>query len=133
MTAFVRGAGESGADAEISGTIAIFAHWGEDIYFRDPSSGSAMDLTGLSFYFQFRSDPSSRGADVTLSTANGMLSLELDSGSVLSILRIDAGSGTFSAYEGDMIADLVAVDDLTGDEFLYAHGVVTFRNNPVAV
>ena len=123
--------GESGAEANVSGTISIFAKWTEDIYFFDPD-GSAMSLTGLAFHFQFRSDPSSTAADVTLSTAAGTLSLVADSGAVTSILRISADGSLFEDYEGDMIADLVAVDG-SDNETHYAHGVVSFRNNPVAI
>lgn len=126
-----RGAGQSGAESEISGAIPIFAHWSEDIYFFDPSDGGAMDLTGLEFYFQFRSSADQTNADVTLST-DSELSLELDGGSVRSILRINCASGRFSNYAGDMIADLVGVDQ-SGNETLYGHGVVTFTNNPVAI
>lgn len=125
-------AGQSGAECEISGTIPIYATWSEDIYFFDPSDGSAMDLTGMDFEFQFRCDPSQTSAAVTLSTDAATLSLELDSGSVRSILRISAAAGTFSAYDGDMIADLVGIDQ-SGTVILYGHGVVSFRNNPVAV
>lgn len=126
-----RSLGESGAEATVSGTVSIFAKWSEDIYFRDPD-GAAMDLTGLAFYFQFRCNAEATSADVTLSTAAGTLSIVADSGAVTSILRISADSSTFSSYEGDMIADLVAVDG-SGDETHYAHGVVSFRNNPVAI
>jgi hypothetical protein len=131
MTSLARSYGESGAESVVSGTISIYAKWSEDIYFRDPD-GAAMDLTGLAFYFQFRSDASSTSADVTLSTTAGTLSIEADSGAVDSILRISVDGSVFSSYEGDMAADLVAVDG-SGDEVHYAHGVVSFRNNPVAI
>lgn len=131
MSALARTAGESGAQCEISGTVPIYAKWSEDIYMRDPD-GAPMDLTGLDFYFQFRSDACSTSADVTLSTDAGTLSIEDDAGSVASILRISADAGTFSSYVGDMVADLVCVDQ-NGDETLYAHGIVSFRNNPVAI
>lgn len=123
--------GAAGAEAELSGEISIYSDWNEDIYFFDPD-GAAMSLTGLSFYFQFRSDPSQTNADVTLSTAAGTLSLVADSGSVISILRINVDDGVFASYEGDMIADLVAVDG-SGDKTHYAHGVVSFRNAPVTI
>jgi len=123
LSALARSFGESGAESVISGTVSMFAKWSEDIYFRDPD-GAAMDLTGLAFYFQFRCNAEATSADVTLSTAAGTLSIVADTGAVNSILRISADSGTFSSYEGDMIADLVAVDG-SGDEVHYAHGVVS--------
>ncbi len=131
MTSIARTSGQSGAECEVSGTIAINSTWTEDIYFFDPSDGSAMDLTGLEFEFQFRRTPTSTSPDVTLSTADTTLSIETDSGSVDSILRISADAGTFLSYEGDMIADLVAKDG-NDNLFLYAHGIVSFRLNPGA-
>ena len=130
MTLF-RTAGQSAAETTISGEISIFATWQEDIYFFDPD-GSAMDLSAIAFHFQFRSDPAATDADVTLSTAAGTLSIEEDEGSVESILRITAPAGTFDQYEGDMIADLIGVDG-SSNVTHYAHGVVAFRNDPVAL
>lgn len=121
----------SGAECSVSGTISIYAKWSEDIYFYDPD-GAAMDISDLDFYFQFRRCQDQTSADVTLSTDAGTLSIEENDGSVESILRISADAATFSSFPGDMIADLVAVDQ-SGDETHYAHGVVTFTNDPVAV
>lgn len=90
-----------------------------------------MDISDLDWEFQFRRSPDDTGANITLSTDAGTLSIVADSGSVDSILRITADPGTFSAYVGDMIADLVATD-VSGNVTLYAHGVVTFANNPAA-
>jgi hypothetical protein len=129
MTAL--GAGQSGAENEISGTIPIYADWTEDIYFFEPD-GDAMDLDGLAFKMQFRCDPSQTSADVTLSTAAGTLSLVDDGGSVTSILRISADAGTFANYAGDMICDLIGIDG-SNNVTLYGHGVVKFTNNPVAI
>lgn len=120
----------SAAESVISGEISVFATWTEDIYFRDPD-GAAMDITGLDFSFQFRRDGCQTSADVTLSTDAGTLSIEEDDGSVDSILRISAAAGTFSSYPGDMIADLVGVDQ-SGNVTHYGHGIVSFRNDPVA-
>lgn len=124
-------AGQSAAETAISGEISIYATWTEDLYFYEPD-GTAMDLDGLTFYLQFRCDPSQTDADVTLSTTAGTLSLVDDSGSVTSILRISAAAGTFDQYEGDMICDLLAVDQ-SSNKTHYGHGIVSFRNDPVAI
>lgn len=128
---FGRTAGASGAETILSGVVPAYATWSEDIYFYD-SAGVAMDISNLDFYFQFRCDGTSTGADVTLSTVAGDLSIEADGGLVNSILRIDVEPGRFSAIKGDLIADLFAVDG-SANVTLYAHGVVTLTNNPVAV
>lgn len=125
-------AGNHGAENDVSGEIPIYAYWSEDIYCFDPD-GAALDLTGLTVKFQFRQDPASTGADVTLSTGGTGLTLTADSGSVTSIVRIGVeASDYFSAYAGDMISDLIVIDQ-SSHVTLYAHGVVTFTNNPVAV
>lgn len=129
--ALSRSNGASGAECDVSGTIAIYADWSEDIYFFDPSTGAGQDLTGLSFEFQFRSSPNNTASDVTLSTSSGTLSIQADSNSVNSILRIAVPRGTFSVFHGDMIADLIATD-VSDKVTLYAHGVVSFVNNPVS-
>ncbi len=129
MTSLARTPGASGAESEFSGTIAVNVTWSEDIYFFDPD-GTAMDLTGLDFEFQFRCSADQDSADVTLSITDGTLSIEDDEGSVASILRIAAPAGTFASYPGDLVADLVA-KDASDNVFLYGHGVVSFRNNPV--
>lgn len=131
MTALARNAGQSGAETVVTGTIPIYATWTEDIYFFDPD-GAAMDISDLDFQFQFRCSGTNTGADVTLSITGGELSIVDDGGSIPSILRINANPGTFSSYVGDMIADLVAID-ASDNVTLYAHGVVAFTNNPVAI
>jgi hypothetical protein len=127
-----RGTGPSGAECEMSGVVPIYAYWSEDIYFFDPD-GAAMDLTVLTIKLQFRRSASQTSADVTLSTGGAGITLVADEGSVTSIARIGVeASDLFSSYDGDMIADLIAIDG-SGNATLYAHGVVTMTNNPVAV
>jgi hypothetical protein len=130
MTEIARGAGLSGAESNLSGEIAAYTHWSEDIYFYN-TDGTEADISGQTFYFQFRQDPDQTGSDVTLSTT-GYLSIVASTSGTSNILRISVPSGTFSSYKRDMIADLVVVDS-TGNETLYAHGVVSFTNNPVNV
>ena len=119
------------SETEISGEISANADWNEDIYFFD-SDGSAMDLTGIAFYMQFRSDNDLTGSEVTLSTDAGTLSLQADDGAVTSILRISAADGTFSNYVGDMIVDIVGVD-VADVKTHYGHGVVTVLNDPATI
>lgn len=130
MTGIARGAGESGAENTISGAIPAFTHWAEDLYFRD--ADGEMSLTGLSFRLQFRQSADQTGADVTLSSTGSELSIVASTSGTSSILRISVASGTFSAWTQDMVADLVCIDS-TGNTTLYAHGVVSFVNNPVTL
>jgi hypothetical protein len=121
----------SGAESVVTGVVSAHASWREDLYFFSPD-GTPMDLAGLDFEFQFRDSQCSSGSNVVLSIDEGSLSIEEDEGSVASILRIDAEPGKFSAYAGDMTADLVSVD-IDGNVLHRAHGVVTFTNDPVAI
>lgn len=120
---------ESGALFDVSGTVANNATWAEDIYFIE--NGSGMSLTGLSFKMTFRYSGDDDSAALTLSTGGGGLSIVNDGASVSSILRITAPPSTLSGMEGDYICDL-ASQDQSDVVTLYAHGLVSFRRNPVS-
>lgn len=120
---------ESGALFDVSGTVANNATWAEDIYFIE--NGSGMSLTGLSFKMTFRCSGDDDSAVLTLSTGGGGLSIVNDDASVASILRITASPSTLSGMEGDYICDL-ASQDQSDVVTLYAHGLVSFRSNPVS-
>jgi hypothetical protein len=120
------------SEAGISGEISANSDWNEDIYFFD-SDGDALSLTGLTFYMQFRCDPAQTSADVTLSTTAGTLSLEVDGGSVTSILRIDVGDDVFTSYaDSDMVVDIVAVDS-SSVKTHYGHGTISVLNDPATI
>ena len=130
MTRLARCAGDAGALFDLSGTLATNATWQEDIYFTE--AGAAFDLTGLDFKMTFRGDPDSTTADIVLSTDAGTLSIETDDeAGVDRILRINVPSGMLNSYQGDYVADL-ASQDADGKVVLWAHGIVSFRSNPVA-
>jgi hypothetical protein len=123
----------SGALFNLSGEVAINATWAEDIYFTQ--SGQPMDLTGLAFRMTFRACeqsgrgyPSSVSPCLTLSTDDGTLSIVDDDDGYARVLRITKAAGTIGIY-GDYICDLSSED---ADDVItpWAHGVVTFRNNP---
>jgi hypothetical protein len=129
MTSLARNAGQSGALFDLAGTVATNATWAEDIYFTE--AGAAFDLTDLDFKMTFRCSPENTSADFTLSTDDGTLSIveDADSG-VDRVLRITVTAGDLSALDGDYIADL-ASRDVAGVVILWAHGIVSFRPNPV--
>lgn len=120
---------EPGALFSLSGSVSNNATWDEYIYFLQ--SGSGMVLTGISFQLQFRDDPENTSSVLTLSTDGGELVITNDDNSQPTILRINVPYTTISGLSGDYVADLVGKD---GNDKLthYAHGVVTFRPNPVA-
>lgn len=122
------------AETVISGEVSAKATWSEDIYFREYDTDgveTALDISDLDFYMQFRRSEDQTSADLSISTADS-LSIVADDDGVESILRINVTAGTFSNYIGDMICDLVAVDN-QGSKTHYGHGVVTFLNDPVSI
>ncbi len=122
--------GESGALFELSGTVSNNATWDEYIYFLQ--SGVGMELTGLSFQFQFRRcEERDVSPCLSLTTAAGQLTIVDDDGGNPTVLRINVPYTTISSLCGDYVADLVSKD---ADDKLthWGHGTVTFRPNPVA-
>lgn len=119
----------SGALFILSGEVANNATWEEDIYFSE--LGVAMDISGLDWKLTLRQREGDTSADVELSTTNLALSIEDDSNGDPRILRISADIADISDLEGDYVADL-ASQDVTDKVILWAHGVISFRPNPVA-
>lgn len=119
----------SGALFNISGEVSNNATWDEYIYFIE--NGVGMVLTGLSFELQFRCDADDTSAELTLSTADGELVITNDDGGNATILRINVPYSTISDMDGDYVADLVS-KDAASKLTHWAHGLVTFRQNPIA-
>lgn len=122
-----RGAGNHAADNTVSGVISAGATWSETATIKDQNGDDVTGLTGHSFQFQFRrcSDDS---PDLTLSTAEGTLSISESEG--VTTLTINVPQASLSSMCGDYIADLASK---TGSTITHrAHGIVTFRNDPVA-
>lgn len=121
--------GNSGALFELSGTVPTNATWSEDIYFTQ--NGEPMDISGLSWKMSFRqSDRESSSGEFSIATSDGTLSVVADADGYMRVLRVSVAAGTFNEYCGDFIADL-ASKDVANQVDLWAHGVVTFRPNPV--
>jgi hypothetical protein len=121
--------GESGALFELSGTVSNNATWDEYIYFLQ--SGAGMELSDLSFQFQFRRRAESTTTDLALTTASGDLSIADDDRGNPTILHVNVPYTAISGMCGDYVADLVSKD---ADDKLthWGHGIVTFRPSPVA-
>lgn len=130
MVSLARDSQSSGAMFEVSGVIANNATWSEDIYFTE--EGSAMDISELDWKMTFRRDGDCTAAEFTLSTDAATLSIQEDTDAgVDRILRINVAAGTLSAYSGDYVCDL-ASRDVDDKVTLWAHGVISFRPNPVS-
>jgi len=129
MSAIGKSNGSGGAYFEVSGEVANNSTWQENIYFME--AGAQMELTGLSFKMTLRCQPSDSTADYTLSTTDGTLSIveDTDTG-VSNILYINVPVGSLTGLCGDYVADL-ASEDQNGVVSPWAHGVISFRPNPV--
>lgn len=130
MSSLARTSGASGAYFEISGEVANNATWQENIYFME--AGAPMVLTDLSFKMTFRCSERDDSADYTLSTDGGSLSIEADPDSgIENILYINVPAGQLNSLCGDYVCDL-ASRDVNGVVSPWAHGIVSFRSNPVS-
>jgi hypothetical protein len=128
MTSLARNGGEAGALFDLAGTVATNATWSEDIYFTE--AGAPFDISDLDWKLTFRRDGEATSADITLSTAAGTLAVAADDNGHARILRIDVGAGALNACEGEYVADLASKDG-AGAVLLWAHGMISFRPNPV--
>lgn len=126
MTSIARTAGESGALFQVYGVIPVNASWNEDIYFRE--DGIASNISTYEFKITLRCSEAETSATATIDMTNG-LSIENDSNGTPSILRVTVDAGYFNAYSGDYICDIAAIDS-SDNVTLFAHGIVTLRNNP---
>lgn len=118
----------NGALFTISGEVSNNATWDEYIYFLE--NGSGMTLTGLSFQLQFRCSEEDTSSSLTLSTADAQLSITTDDNDI-QVLRVNVPYTTISEMSGDYVMDIVSKDN---DSKLthWAHGTVTFTQNPIA-
>jgi len=121
------GYGSGGALMEVSGEIAANATWSSAIYFS--AAGVPTDLTGLSFRMTFRACDGESNPSLTLSTGDGSLSIGDDDDGNPCVLNILVQPPI--SLRGDYVCDLASTD-ADGVVTAWAHGVVTFRPNPVA-
>ena len=130
MASLARTSGASGALFEINGEVANNATWQDVIYFME--AGSPMVLTDLDFKMTLRCSGTDSSADYTLSTDDGTLAVEADPDSgIENNLSINVAAGALSGLCGDYVCDL-ASQDINGVVTPWAHGIVSFRPNPVS-
>lgn len=126
MTTTARGAGDSGAFAFISGSISNGASWYEDIAVVDVDA-AVEDGDLMEWRFTFRTSYDT-APDLTLSTTAATLIIA--QGTLATTVQIRVPYASLSAISGDYIADL-ASKDVAGRVRHWAHGTVTFRDEPI--
>lgn len=129
MTSLARDSGNSGALFDLSGTVPTNSTWAEDVYFTQ--GGAPMDISGLDWMLTFRRNCGDTTADFVLSMLDGTLSVVADDDGYFRVLRISVAASALNTHNGDYIVDL-ASQDVSGKVDLWAHGIVTFRPNPVS-
>lgn len=127
--AISRSAGSHGAQNNVNGVISNGVTWYETVTLTDENGDPLTGVDADTWQFQFRSDPSSDSADLTLSTTGGTLTI---TESTTTTMLINVPQASLSSLEGDYTADLVSKAASDGRLIHRAHGIVTFRNDPIS-
>lgn len=125
-----RGSGAHAADNTVAGTVSNGATWYETFQIKDQNGDDVTGLSSDTFQFQFRCSERDDSAVLTLSTTAGTLSVAESSG--VTTVTINVPAASLSSMEGDYIADLVSKAASDSRLTHRAHGVVTFRNDPIS-
>jgi hypothetical protein len=128
--ALTRGSGTHAADNTVSGVISNGATWYETFQVKDLAGDDVTGLTSDEFRFQFRCSENDSSPELTLTTDDGTITVSESDG--VTTVTINVPQATIANMDGDYVADLVskaASDDRLTHR---AHGVVTFRNSPIA-
>jgi hypothetical protein len=118
----------TGAKGIISGTISNGATFRQDLEIKENGT-FITDAPTFEWRMTFRKDGDS--PDLTLSTTDGTLTVT--NGADATNVAIVVAYTALSALEGDYICDLASLDTSTTPDDLvhWAHGVVTFRYEPI--
>lgn len=130
MSAFARGSGPTGAQNTVSGAISNGVTWYEDVLLTDETGAQLTGVDSDTWQFQFRKDRCNASADLTLSTADGTLTI--NEGDSATILEIRVPQPSLSGLCGDYFADLVSKAESDGRLIHRAHGIITFVYEPIA-
>lgn len=119
--------GNSSARFNVNGVVSSGASWIETYNFQ--VDGEVIDDDADVWTWQFNFRKCYDGApDLSLSTADGTLTVT--NGDDATSFAINAPPTILAAMEGDYIAD-IAYEDGDGNRVHWAHGMVTFRNEPI--
>ena len=118
------------ADNTVSGIISNGADWAETFTLVDETGAQVTGVSADTFQFQFRACEDETSATLTLSTTASTLSVS--EGGSSTTITIDCPQSSLTNIEGDYVADLVSKDSVTSDLTHHGHGIVTFKNSPIA-
>lgn len=125
-----RQVGQTGARGLISGVISNGATWWEDVSITEDGTVIA-DADTWTWRMTFREANDEDSVVLTLSTTDGTLTIS--QGADATTLQIRVAYTALSDLEGDYVCDLASLDTSTNPDKLvhWAHGIVTFRNEPI--
>lgn len=117
----------TGAKGIISGTVSNGATWREALEITENGT-FITDAPTHEWRMIFRQDET---VALTLSTTDGTLTVT--NGADSTTVSIAVAYTALSALEGDYVCDLASLDTSTTPDDLvhWAHGVVTFRDEPI--
>lgn len=126
MTRTTQGEAGTGAQFRLSGTVSTGATWSESCSFA-VNGAEITNADDFIWQFNFRR---CYGEVVDLSLSTTDATLTITQGGTATEIGIDASYSILSTLNGDYIADLV-YQTVAGDRVHLAHGIVTFRNEPI--
>lgn len=118
------------AQNTVTGLVSNGVTWVETVILTDQDGAQLTDVDADTWQFQFRADPESDSADLTLTTADGTLTVT--EGASQTTLAINCAQSSLTNLEGDYVADLVSKAVADSRLTHRAHGIVTFRSDPIA-
>ena len=121
---------EHAAHNTVSGVVSNGVTWVETVILTDQDGNQLTGVASDTWQFQFRCNEHNKATDLTLSTTDGTLTI--NEGDTQTTLNINVPQGTISGMCGDYVADLVSKAASDGTLTHRAHGLVTFRDSPVA-
>jgi hypothetical protein len=127
MSGFTSRSGHSSAPYGINGTVSSGADWTETYNFQTDGGVVHDDADIWTWQFNFRTDYGA-SPDLSLSTTAGTITVTNTADATA--FAIDVPYSDLTAMEGDYIAD-IAYEDASGNRIHWAHGMVTFRNEPI--
>lgn len=119
---------DTGARFKISGTVSTGASWVETYSFQIDGGVIDDDADDWTWQFNFRKCYDDTSPDLSLTTGGG--GLTVTNGADSTSIAISTSYSALDDLEGDYIADL-AYQTGAGVRVHWAHGTVTFRNEPI--
>lgn len=121
---------QHGAQNNIAGVLSNGAAWYQTISLTDENGSPLTGVNADTWQFQFRCSSEDTSTILALSTTDGVLTVT--EGADSTTMLINAPQSSLASMDGDYTVDLVSKAVSDGRLTHRAHGIVTFRNDPIA-